>query len=264
MERIDFRNRRILGRTGLSVSRIGLAAGYKVPTAAVERAFREYGVNYFYWETRKQGMREGLRRLIGSHRDAMVIAIQSYDHTGFWLRRSVEKALRELGIDRADILFLGWYNRMPSKRVLAEVNRLKEENRIGFLGMTGHNRRFHGEMARREDSPFDVHMIRYNAAHRGAETEIFEGLKKDRPGITTYTATRWGKLLREDKMPPGEKPMTAAECYRFVLSHPAVDLCLAGPRSEEEMVQGLRALSDGPLSPEELERFGRIGDYVHG
>ncbi len=50
---IDFRERRTLGRTGLRVSRIGLAGGYGVPAAAVERAVEEYGINYFYWEPRK-------------------------------------------------------------------------------------------------------------------------------------------------------------------------------------------------------------------
>jgi aryl-alcohol dehydrogenase-like predicted oxidoreductase len=180
------------------------------------------------------------------------------------MRRSVEKALKSLRIDGADILFLGWFNRMPSHRLLDTCFRLREEGRFRFLGFSGHRRIFHGEMARRGDSPFDVHMVRYNAAHRGAEEEVFSGLPDDPPGITTYTATRWGKLMRSGKMPPGEKPMTAAECYRFALSHPAVDLCHAGPRTEEEMVEGLRALEEGPLSPEEMERARRIGDHVHG
>ena len=98
----------------------------------------------------------------------------------------------------------------------------------------------------------------------GAEQEVFAGLPDTRPGIVTYTATRWGRLLRADKMPTGEKPLTAAECYRFVLSHPAVDVCLAGPRTEQEMEEGLQALTDGPLSPEALSRARRIGDHVHG
>jgi len=30
------------------VSRIGLASGYGVPAAAIEKAFHEYGINYLY------------------------------------------------------------------------------------------------------------------------------------------------------------------------------------------------------------------------
>jgi len=159
---------------------------------------------------------------------------------------------------------LGWFNRMPAKRVLDATARLKDEGKISFLGVTGHNRKFHGMLAHQPDSPIDVLQIRYSAAHRGAEDEVFKGLFKNRPGITTYTATRWGKLLKANKMPPGEKPLTAAECYRFVLSHPAVDVCLAGPRTEQEMDEGLLALDAGPLSGEEMERIRRIGEHVHG
>jgi aryl-alcohol dehydrogenase-like predicted oxidoreductase len=264
MNETDFREHTTLGRTGLRVSRIGLASGYKAPTRAVERAFHEYGINYFCWDRRRPGMQAALQDLVKTAREELVIAIQSADHIGLWLRRSTEKALRVLGIDRVDILFLSWFNKLPRRRVLDVTSRLRDEGKVGFLGFTGHNRRFHGEMARRSDSPFDVQMVRYNAAHPGAEQDVFADLPENRPGIVTYTATRWGQLLRAKKMPPGEKPMTAAECYRFVLSHPAVNVCLAGPRSEREMDEGLRALADGPLGDEELARIRRIGDHVHG
>ena len=144
------------------------------------------------------------------------------------------------------------------------AQRLKAEGRFRFLGVTGHNRRFHGEMVRKSDSPFDVLQVRYNPAHRGAETEVFQDLPDHRPGISTYTATRWGSLLKAKKMPPGQAPLTAAECYRFALSHPAVDVCLAGPRSEVQMLEGLEALSRGPLDAQEMERVKTIGDWVHG
>lgn len=264
MSGTDLREHRKLGRTGIQVSRIGLAGGYGVGAHAVEKAFAEYGVNYFYWVGRKPGMRDALRTLCTTNRDRTVIAIQTYDHIGFWIRRSVEKALRDLGIAKVDILFLGWFNKVPSRRILEVAQQLQHEGKIAHLGVTGHNRQFHGQLSHSEQSPIDVIQVRYSAAHRGAEEEVFQDLPANRPGITTYTATRWGKLLKASKMPPGERPLTAAECYRFVLSHPAVDTCLAGPRTEQEMVEGLRALEDGRLSSDEMQRIRRIGDFVHG
>jgi aryl-alcohol dehydrogenase-like predicted oxidoreductase len=264
MTDVDLRKHVTLGRTGLRVSRIGLASGYKVPTRAVERAFAEHGINFFNWDRRKPGMRDALRSIAREHRDEVVIAIESYDHSGLFVRRSVHGALRDLGIDRADILLLGWFNSMPSRRILDLTARLREEGKIRFLGVTGHDRAFHGRAARSPGSPIDVHQVRYSAAHRGAETDVFEGLPADGPGIVTYTATRWGRLLEARRMPAGVGPMTAAECYRFVLTHPAVHVCLAGPRTEQEMVEGLEALSQGPLDDEEMARARRIGDHVHG
>ncbi|MDJ0764576.1 MAG: aldo/keto reductase [Myxococcota bacterium] len=261
---MDFSKKTYLGRTGLRVSRFGIAAAYGVPTRAVERAIEDYGINYLHWDRKKPGMGSALKAVAHQKRDALVIAMQSYDHTGLMIRRGVEKGLKQLALDTIDILFLGWFNKMPGRRVLEVSRRLVDEGKVRFLGITGHNRQFHGQMARTKDGPFDVLQVRYNAAHRGAEQDVFADLPEHRPGITTYTATRWGKLLQANKMPQGETPLTAADCYRFVLTNPAVDVCLTGPRTEREMIEGLAALEKGPLSDEEMHRVCRIGDFVHG
>jgi aryl-alcohol dehydrogenase-like predicted oxidoreductase len=107
--------------------------------------------------------------------------------------------------------------------------------------------------------------VRYNAVNRGAESDVFPYCRgENRPGIISFTATRWGQLLNEKKMPPGEKPLTAGDCYRFVLSHPAVDICMTGARSLEMMRENLGVLDSGPLTPEEMERIRRIGDHLYG
>ena len=79
-----------------------------------------------------------------------------------------------------------------------------------------------------------------------------------------YTATRWGHLVDPKKMPPGETPPPARDCYRFALSHPAVSLVLCGPSNREQMQEALRALDAGPLDAEEMARMHRIGNYVYG
>jgi aryl-alcohol dehydrogenase-like predicted oxidoreductase len=65
-------------------------------------------------------------------------------------------------------------------------------------------------------------------------------------------------------MPPGEKPLTATDCYRFVLSHPSVDLCMTGARSHEMLRENLATLDLGPLTENEMERIRGIGDYIYG
>ena len=65
-------------------------------------------------------------------------------------------------------------------------------------------------------------------------------------------------------MPPGEEPLTAADCYRFVLSDPHVDLCLIGPKNVHEMDDALKAVDAPHLSSEELDRIRRIGAHVRG
>lgn len=262
----DFTKRTILGRTGLSVSRLGLASGYGISAEGVEKAYHEYGINYFYWSNpRRKQFGDGLQRLAKGHRQDLVIVLQSYDHVGFAVKWSVKKGLKTLGINHADVLLLGWFNSMPPNRLLAECMELKQAGLIRNVAISGHNRKFFGELAQRQDSPIDIFMIRYNAAHRGAEREVFPFLQaENKPGVSIYTATCWGKLVNQKNMPHGEAPVSAADCYRFVLSNPAVDLCMIGPRTEQQMKEGLSGLTKGPLSEIEMDRIRKIGDHVHG
>jgi len=64
-------------------------------------------------------------------------------------------------------------------------------------------------------------------------------------------------------MPIGERPPRAAHCYRFVLSHPDVDVAICGPNSMKQLTEDLDALEEEPMSEEERARMRRIGDHVH-
>jgi aryl-alcohol dehydrogenase-like predicted oxidoreductase len=256
--------KRILGATGLTVGPLGLAASYGAPAEAFEEAF-EKGCNYFYLGSgrHRAGMQQAVRNLCGQgQRDTLVVAIQSYARFGLLTEYFFKKNLRAMGLERADILILGWHNRRPSPRLVERALALKEKGLFRFLAMSGHNRRLFPEMA--AAGPFDLFHIRYNAAHRGAEAETFPYLAgDDRPGIVSYTATRWGQLLNPKKMPAGEAVPEPSDCYRFVLSNPAVDVCLCGPRNIRQMREALATLDLGPLAAEDLARMKRIGDYVH-
>lgn len=263
---MDFKEKVVLGRTGLKVSRMGLAASYGIEAPAVEKAYHEYGINYFFVSSmRRKGMFAAMRNLIPDNRDKMVIAIQSYDHLGVLLKHTVEKNLKKLNTDYADILILGWSDYVPPRWIMNKVRKLKEQGKIRFAGISGHNRKTFGKIAQDPDSPIDVFMLRYNAVHPGAEKDIFPCLpKENRPGITTYTATCWKKLLNPKNMPPGEKPLEPSDCYRFVLSNKNVDVCLTGPANEAQLIQNLAALEKGPLSEKEMKRVRAIGSHIYG
>jgi len=252
----------ILGQTGLQAGRLGLGAAYDAPAAAFEEAF-EKGCNYFYWTSRKSGMQEAIQNICkNGHRDKLIIAVQSYSRSAFLLENSVKRALKSLGVGHVDVLLLGWHNKAPANRLIDKAVSLKEMGLVRYLGMSGHNRSLFPQLD--EKGIFDLFHIRYNAAHRGAETETFPFLKQDiDPGIVSYTATRWGHLLKAKYMPPDETPPTATDCYRFVLTNPSVDVCLCGPRDMAQMQAALRTLELGPMNDEEMARVIRIGDHVH-
>ena len=260
---MDFFQPRILKRTGLKVGRLGIGAGYGAPAATYEEAF-EKGCNYFYWLSRKPGMRDAIKNICRQgKRDQLIIAVQSYSRSPFWMEASIKKAVKSLSLEYADILILGWYNRLPSGRMIDKALDMREKGFYRFLGLSSHNRSLFPNLVGRE--VFDIFHVRYNAAHRGAEKETFPFMQgENKPGIVSYTATRWGKLLNSRKMPPDEPPLSATDCYRFVLSNPAVDICLSGPKNTKQMKEALRSLELGPMDESELSRVLKIGDYVRG
>jgi aryl-alcohol dehydrogenase-like predicted oxidoreductase len=264
--------RTVLGRTGLAVGRLGVAASYGVPGEAVERAF-EQGVNYLYWGSmRSATFGDALRRL-APRRERLVLVVQSYSRLAGYLGRSFESALRALHFDYADFLLLGMWNRPVSPRILDAARRLKARGLVRFLAVSTHKRRLAPGIAAGSD--FDVIHFRYNAAHPGAEQDIFPYLPdENRPGMVAFTATSWGQLIGKHSLigilrgakqvPRGEKVPTATDCYRFVLTRPEVNVCMTGPASAAEMEQALEALRRGPLSEEELTWMRRVGRAVSG
>jgi predicted aldo/keto reductase-like oxidoreductase len=107
--------------------------------------------------------------------------------------------------------------------------------------------------------------LRYNAVHTGAEREVFRQIARNgnRPGVVAFTATSWRQLLDPTRVAPGERVPTATDCYRFVLSNPAVDVCLTGPASEAQAGEAPRAIELGPMSAKELAWMRRVGDFIH-
>jgi len=256
------------GQTGLQVSRLGIGSSFTGDPAFIEEAV-EQGVNYLYWGSiRRRAFGRAIKRLARRDREGLVLTVQSYTRVAALLAPSIEIALRRTGIGYFDFLLLGMWNKPPGPALIDAAHDLLEKGRVRHLMLSTHNRPSLQDHFRRfeaKESPFDAFMLRYNAAHRGAEDDVFPHLPESRrPGVVAYTATRWGHLLDPKKMPPGETPPPARDCYRFALSHPAVSVVLCGPANREQMQEALRALDAGPLDSDEIAHMQRIGDHVYG
>ena len=264
---MNFRDKRPLGKTGLKSGRLGISSSFGAPVSAFEEAF-EQGCNYFTWGTFIKGRSPAMAEAIininrKGKREELILAMLSYAHNASLTAFFLEHGLKKLGIDYVDILLLGYFSKRPPQKVIDGALKLKERGLIRHIGITSHNRSLFSELAREEI--FDIIHVRYNAAHPGAEQDVFPLLpNQNRPGVVTFTATAWGKLLKATKMPAGEKPLSPAECYRFVLSNPTVDVCMMGAKDMTQMRGNLNILDQAPLSEEEMQRIRKVGDYVHG
>lgn len=255
---------RALGRTGFMAGRLGISGGYGAPAEAIELAF-EKGANYFYHGSiRRDAMTQAIKNITArGQREKIFVVAQVYWRMFRWpIIRSFDSFLKKTGLDYVDGLLLGWHNTHPDQLLLDICQELEEKKLVRFIGISGHERKAFPEFAK--TGLYDFFHTRYNAAHCGAETEVFPLLPaENRPGIVVYTATSWGQLPNPRKTPPGELTPSGSDCYRFVMSNPSVDVCITGPKNMDQTKEALRALEREPMTPDELAWIRRVGDYIH-
>jgi aryl-alcohol dehydrogenase-like predicted oxidoreductase len=244
------------------VFRLGLSGSFGLDEAAAREALER--IQYLFWTPRMKGLTAALEGAVRRDRERYVIATGPI--LGYFpgaVRKAAENGLRALRTDYLDVLQLYWLSKMSAftGAVQDELLRLKEEGKVRALGVSIHDRPRAGKLA--EDSILDLLMIRYNAAHPGAERDVFPHLARRRPAVVAYTATSWRKLLRRPRGWTGNV-MTAGDCYRWVLASPHVDVVLTGPRSVAELRENLAAVDRGPPSEADLAWMREFGRSVHG
>lgn len=246
------------------VHRLGLAFSSGIEPEGIELAL-DRGINYLFWTNfSKDPQQEVVQAALKRDRERYVFCGGAT--LGFFagsLRRAATKLLRRFELEYLDVFQLYWLGKMSSftKSVQQELVRLREEGLARAVGVSIHDRKRAARLA--VDSSLDLLMLRYNAAHPGAETDIFPSYATRRPLTVAYTATSWRKLLKRPKGWDGPV-MTPGDCYRFCLANPDVDLVLSAPKNRAQIEENLDGLAKGPLTTEEDEWMRRFGAVVHG
>jgi aryl-alcohol dehydrogenase-like predicted oxidoreductase len=171
------------------VGRLGLGASYGAPAKAFEAAF-DAGCNYFYWGAlRNNKMAEAIRNIVKKgKRDDLVLVIQDFRRSPTGFEKSLTRGLKKVGLDTADVLLIGWRNKPPKLKILEAAEKLREQGVFRYLGLSSHKRSLFPELAK--DSRYDLFHIRYNAANRGAEEDLFPHLPEERPGNVCLSQNR--------------------------------------------------------------------------
>jgi len=263
----DSRESRLSTATG-EVRPLGLAGHPDQDPGLVTEAF-DAGVNlFFFYGTSHAALIEGLSGLVSGNRREVLVATGSGARTRDGLERAWRELTRAVGIDDVDLFFAEYVH--PSEDpeeifgdggTLDVLARWKRQGRIRRVGATAHDRPLAARLAR--DPRVEVLMHRFNMAHRGALEAVFPAVRESGVALVTFTSTRWGSLL-EGHSRWDHEPPSAAECYRYCLSYPEVDVVLTAPLSLEELRQNLRVLEAGPLDDQERRRWERYGDLVYG
>ena len=254
---------RMLGQTGVRLSPLVLSGAHGLPAAACAEAY-DAGVRAFFWEPKYQEMSRFLRsrRLT---RDSFVVVAGTYFAGPDAIRNDVERTLRQLRFDWIDVFLLFWVR--SSERVSAEdfaaLDQLRSEGKIRTFGFSSHDRTICVDALQR--APWPVVMTRHNAAHPGAEENVFPAAISRGTGLLTFTATCYGRLLRPTAQTEAaasfELP-NATDCYRYSLSQPGVSACLTAPRNRDELLENLAVLDGEKLAPDAVAAIRAHGIAV--
>ena len=233
------------------------------------------GLNYLNWCGKPDGLSKTVAAL-GPKRKDVVVAVQFKSSSAEEAKREFAWILEELNTDYLDIATFyyveserEWQQIVSPRGAWDTLNHLKQEGALKLVGLTSHQRKPAARWAQKKSSNaggyyLDLLMIRYNAAHRGAEADIFPVTEERTMPVVTFTGLRWRDLLSptpED--PAGFEPPAAPECYRFCLAHPAVSVTLAAPGNRAELEEDLQLLDEWRApAPDAYEAMRLHGDRV--
>ena len=232
------------------VCRLGLASRGNTNLTAddVHRAIAA-GVNYLNWCGQSDGMSRAIREL-GSKRKNIVIAAQLSAESRSEMDRELDAVLAELKTDCLDVPTFYWMeNREQWARIRGTdgawgaLHAAKMDGRVRLIGVTSHQRKLAAEIAASGET--ELLMIRYNAAHTGAERDIFPVTASRKIPVVAYTCLRWGALLKPTPDDPADfTPPPAPAWYRWALQNENVAVAIMAPYNRVELEENLTILSD--------------------
>jgi predicted aldo/keto reductase-like oxidoreductase len=223
------------------------------------------GINFLNWPGGEDGLSHVVADL-GTNRSEVVVCVQFEARNATDAASELRTILSALHTDYVDVLTLyyveemrEWQEIVGAGGALSYCQAAQRDGVVRRIGLTTHQRPLAATVAR--SGLLDLLMLRYNAAHRGAEREVFPVTDELGLPIIAYTALRWGALLRPTPDDPPEFVVPKAPAwYRFALQSPSVAVVLAAPHNRAELEDDLSVLdAAGPLPPAEYQQLAEHG-----
>lgn len=251
--------------SGEKLSRLGFASQSLQEADCIQAAFTA-GINYFFsYNLSSDPQFSRLKFLAATQRADIFIATGSESRHPDTLQNHLSQVQRSLDTDVIDAFFVEYLSPKDNldeiEAMLRQLQQWKMQGWIRCVGASTHNRETALQLI--EQGEWDILMLRYNMAHRKVEEQVLPAAQARGIPVIAFTCTRWGSLLKAH--PQWHKPApTAAECYRYALQHPAVQMALTAPATCSQLQENLSALNAPRLSIVEVKRWQAYGELVYG
>jgi predicted aldo/keto reductase-like oxidoreductase len=272
---------RRLGRTEARVSDISLGSGAgtggrqgpQVAREAIER-----GINYFDTapDYSEAGSEDRLGRAIQGFRDQMFLATKFCTPYGHVLPGSpveaymeaVNGSLKRLRTDRVDLVHVhscDSVERLMDENVHEAFDRLKEQGKVRFLGVSTHTPNLPLVANAAIDSGrFDVLMLAYHFGAWPALSEIIDRAAREDVGVVAMKTLRGAKhrglLWSRD-----ERDSFTQAAFKWVLSNPAVSCLVISLWESAQLDEFLYASGKRPAAEDVavLRRYAELTAGTH-
>ena len=239
---------RVLGKTGLKISRLGFG-GIPIQriTAQEVRPLLEQmvaaGINYIDTARAYTVSEEYLGSAMEGLRDNFILATKSMSRTAEGMAADIDTSLKSLRTDRIELYQIHNPSMAELDQVLAPggameaLEQAKQSGKIGHIGLTAHS----------------LEVFRRGLELPQVETIMFPFNIVEDQGLALIRECEKRNIGFIDMKPlAGGAIENAPVALRYILQEPAVTVVIPGMATPAELAQNLAACQQtGPLTPEE-------------
>ncbi len=268
---VDYSDRKPLGRTGETVSAVGMGTwgikneegAFRALVRAVELGLDLVDTAEMYGGGRAEELVGRVLREVG--RESVFVVTKLYPHRFRDPERAVraaEASLRRLGASHADLVLIHWPDDLAPIRVqVRSLEAVAERGLARYVGVSNFDA---GQLEEAVESAAKhelvVDQVKYSVLDRSAEGDLLPACLRLGVTLVAYSPLERGAVLRSKSVREvasrcGRTPVQVA--LNFLVSRPAV---VAIPKSERvEHVEEIRGALGWRLRPEDLELLERSG-----
>jgi len=278
--------RRVLGRTGVEVSILGLGTALlghqnqnqpEIPklidvfSEAVDR-----GVSYVDTGRIYGGAEEALKSVLKTRREKVFLVTKVWADTAEEAEKSFQESLEKLGVESVDLLHLHSVGNRDVDKVLApggawgQLEKLKKAGKARFLGITGHSKPL-TFVRLLETGNVDVLMCAMNFVDRfvyGFEEKVLPVAVKHKTGVMAMKVYGGVKGGFQNYGAPRPFPSQLAvehhtRSIAYVKTLEGVTGMVIGAHTREQLLENIRRVVETkPLSKDELEKALEEGKKI--
>ncbi len=244
---------KVLGRTGLKVTTVGMGCMITSDQSVVERAL-DAGITYF--DTARGYQRGNNERMVGAalgaKRKQVVLSTKTHAPDKATMEQHLEQSLRELNTDYVDIWYL--HGRSSSADITDEMIEVqqaaKKAGKIRFAGVSTHSGQENLIPWMVQKGAFDVVLTSYNFTMGPGMTQAIATAAKAGMGVVAMKVMAGGKReVRPGSQLYGKlsQPGAMLAALKWVVKDPNVATTIPSMTDMDQLEENLRAMGN-PLT----------------